>query len=100
MNRNGLEPWHLIVLVVLVVPLVLWVMSRVSVLRYSDAQWAATGRSRVAYILLIIFLGLLGSLLYALIARPKLKATALPASGPAGRTRLRYGSVQRSRGAG
>ncbi len=63
MFRRGLEPRHVIVLVVLVVPLILWVMSLVRVLRYSDAQWAATGQSRVAHFLLIIHLGLLGSLL-------------------------------------
>lgn len=51
---------------------VVWVWSLVDALRIDDRRWAAAGQSKVLWVLLIVLLGLLGSILYALMARPAL----------------------------
>ena len=79
-SQDGLN-LYLIGLIFVLIPLILWVMSLISALRYPEHRWTASGQSRVAYILLIVLLGLLGSLLYLVLARPKLKAVALPDGG-------------------
>ncbi|MGN6089217.1 MAG: PLDc N-terminal domain-containing protein [Actinomycetes bacterium] len=57
--------------------LVLWVWSLVDALRTPDARWRMAGQSKLLWVLLIVFLHVLGSVLYALIARPALRAQYL-----------------------
>jgi hypothetical protein len=64
-------------LILLLLPLtfgmVLWLVGLVEALRTPDGQWEVAGQSKLLYVLLMVFLGLLGTLLYVLIARPALK---------------------------
>jgi hypothetical protein len=41
-----------------------------------DSAWAAAGQNKVVWVLVQIFLGILGSAVYFLAIRPKLKAAA------------------------
>ena len=67
-------------LILLVLPLafgtVLWLVGLIDALRTPDGKWEVAGQSKILYVLLMVFLGLLGTLLYALIARPALKRIA------------------------
>lgn len=51
-----------------------WLLMLVQALRTPDGVWAAAGQSKILYVLLMIFLGWLGALLYVFIARPGLRA--------------------------
>lgn len=53
---------------------VLWLWGLVDALRISDERWATAGQSKLIWVLVIVFLGALGALLYAVIARPVLTA--------------------------
>ena len=57
----------------------LWIWSLVDALRITDPQWDAAGQSKVLWVILIAVLGILGSILYVLMARPAL--TRPPALG-------------------
>jgi hypothetical protein len=61
-------------LVVGLVTTVIWLWALVDALRISDERWAAAGQSKLIWVLVIVLLGVLGALLYALIARPALAA--------------------------
>jgi hypothetical protein len=50
-----------------------WLLMLVQALRTPDSAWAAAGQSKILYVLLMIFLGWLGALLYVFIARPALR---------------------------
>ena len=50
----------------------LWVWSLVDALRIDDRRWDAAGQSKILWVLLIVLLGLLGSILYLVIPRPAL----------------------------
>ena len=45
----------------------------VEALRIPSAQWQARGESQLLYVLLRVFLGVLGTILYVLVPRPKLR---------------------------
>lgn len=51
-----------------------WLVMLVQALRTPDSVWAAAGQSKILYVLLMIFLGWLGALLYVVIARPTLRS--------------------------
>ena len=53
---------------------VLWIYTLVDSLQIPDHTWHAAGQNKLLWILLIVFLGFLGSILYMLIPRPSLKA--------------------------
>jgi hypothetical protein len=50
----------------------LWLYALVDVLRADDAAFAAAGQNKIVWVLLIVFLGFIGAILYLAIARPKL----------------------------
>ena len=52
-----------------------WIWSLVDALRFDDRRWEAAGQSKLLWVILIAVLGLLGSILYAVMARPSLKRT-------------------------
>jgi Phospholipase_D-nuclease N-terminal len=58
--------------VVVLVTTGLWIWSLVDALRITDQQWDAAGQNKVMWVILIAVLGLLGSLLYVVMARPAL----------------------------
>jgi Phospholipase_D-nuclease N-terminal len=51
----------------------LWIWSLVDALVIPDQRWIAAGQSKLLWVLLIVFLGLLGSLLYVVMPRPELR---------------------------
>ena len=66
----------LVVLVVVVFGFggfVLWVWTLVDAVQRSDADWEQAGQNRLVWILILIFLGFIGSLLYLFAARPQLE---------------------------
>ncbi|KRF25276.1 PLDc N-terminal domain-containing protein [Phycicoccus sp. Soil803] len=66
--RGLFEGWHIIVLI----GFVLWLWALVDALRRPDQQWKAAGQNKVLFVVLIVILGWLGALLYAVIPRPAL----------------------------
>jgi hypothetical protein len=68
----------LLFLLVLVVPFlaafVWWLVMLIDALKIPDATWAAAGESKILYVLLMVFVGLIGTILYVVIPRPKLRA--------------------------
>lgn len=51
----------------------LWVSVLVQALRIPDSQWEAADQSKIVYVLLMVLLGVLGTLLYWIVARPALR---------------------------
>ena len=72
MARGLFEGWHLIMLLVVLNGFALWLWALVDAARRPDDQWRAAGHSKVMFVVLILFLGWLGALLYALIPGPAL----------------------------
>ena len=57
-----------------------WVWSLVDILKRSEPEWKAIGQDRTLWLLVILFVGVLGSIGYLLAVRPKLeRARALGA---------------------
>lgn len=57
----------------------LWVSVLVQALRIPDSQWEAADQSKVVYVLLMVLLGVLGTLLYWIVARPALRRSGATA---------------------
>lgn len=51
---------------------VAWLWSLVDALRISDQRWDTAGQNKLLWVLLIVFLGVVGSVLYVAIPRPAL----------------------------
>jgi hypothetical protein len=51
-----------------------WLLMLIDALKFSDATWESAGESKVLYVLLMVFLHVIGTILYVAIARPKLRA--------------------------
>lgn len=71
----------LIILVIAVLPIVIWIVGLVDALRRPDADWAATGQSKLTWVLVIALsqlaaVGFLLSIVYWVSARPALKLAA------------------------
>lgn len=63
----------LVVLAVIVIGAALWLWSLVDALRINDQTWNAAGQNKVVWVVVIIFLGLLGSALYVAVPKRALK---------------------------
>jgi len=61
--------------IILFVP---WIIALVDALRVDDRVWDAAHQSKIVWVLVIVFLGLLGAILYFAIAKPALNR--VPAS--------------------
>lgn len=68
------------VLLVVLAAGVWWLVALIEVCTAPEASWRAVGQSRVAYVLLMIFLGLIGTLIYAFGVRGRLRAAQRVAS--------------------
>ena len=66
----------LVVAAIFLIPFVFWIWTLVDALRHPDERYLATGQSKIVWILVIIFLGALGSLIYLFVARGKLRQLA------------------------
>lgn len=56
----------------LFVPLVLLVFALVDLVQRSDAEWSTAGQDRMTWLLVTLFVGVVGPVLYLVVARPKL----------------------------
>ena len=65
----------LLVLLLAVISMVLfvwWIVVLVQALRVPESDWVAAGQSKILWVLVVVLLGVLGTILYVLIARPAL----------------------------
>ena len=69
----GLGLFILVILFLGFAGFVFWVWALVDALRRSDAEWVRADQSKLVWILVMIFLGVLGSLIYLMVARPALE---------------------------
>lgn len=53
-----------------------WLLVLIQALRVPDHDWAAAGQSKILWVLVMVLLGILGTILYVLIARPALGRTS------------------------
>lgn len=56
----------------LLAPLILLVFAVVDLVQRSDAEWSTAGQDRLTWLLVTLFVGLVGPVLYLVVARPKL----------------------------
>jgi hypothetical protein len=54
-----------------------WIWSFADMVRHSGLEWDSSGQSPVAWVLIVIFLPILGLIAYLTVARPKLKSSML-----------------------
>ena len=70
----------------LLVPLALLVFALVDLVRRSDGEWSTAGQDRLTWLLVTLFVGVVGPVLYLVVARPKLdqarRRLATPSVGP------------------
>ena len=77
---GGAELLVLLVLIVIVLAVVaFWLWPLVDAVSRPESQWQRADQSKIVWVMLIIFLGLLGSVLYLAIARPALTRAAVTA---------------------
>jgi hypothetical protein len=76
---SGAAVFVLVFFVLMLAVFVWWLLMLVDALKMSDSTWAVAGESKLLYVLLMVFLGVIGTILYVAIARPKLRAQASPA---------------------
>ncbi|QNN51380.1 hypothetical protein [Nocardioides mesophilus] len=53
-----------------------WLLVLIQALQVPDRDWAAAGQSKILLVILMVFLGILGTILYVVIARPSLGRTS------------------------
>ena len=69
----ALSIFGILVVGVLLAATAFWIFTLVDSLQIPDHTWQAAGQNKLLWILLIVFLGFLGSILYMVIPRPSLK---------------------------
>lgn len=62
----------LFALVVMVAFLVPWLLALVDALRRPDGEWAAAGQNKLLWVLVIVFAGFVGAIVYFAVALPAL----------------------------
>lgn len=55
---------------------VIWLVYLIDAVKRPDLEWVQADQSKVVYVLLMVFLGLLGTIIYVLAARPALQRAA------------------------
>lgn len=66
----------LIALAVFLTPAIWWLVCLVQAVRVPEPQWVAAGQSKVVTILLMVLLGVVGTIVYAVAVRPALRRIA------------------------
>ena len=51
----------------------LWIWSLVDAIQRPDPEWEEAGQNKLVWILVLIFVGFIGSIIYLLVARPQLE---------------------------
>ena len=62
----------LLILLAALVGFAFWLWALIDALQRPEAEWQRAGQSKLVWILVMIFLGLLGSFIYLVVARPRL----------------------------
>ena len=52
---------------------VFWIWSLVDAIQRPDSEWEQAGQNKLVWILVLIFIGFIGSIIYLLVARPALE---------------------------
>ena len=61
-------------LLLVMVPLFIWwVLCLVEAVKVPDSTWAAADQSKLLYVLLMVLVGVLGTIVYVVVARPALR---------------------------
>jgi hypothetical protein len=68
--------WEIVGGIVLIAIMVAWVVALVDAIRRPRTQWEMAGQNKVLYVLMIIFLGWFGAMIYAMIPWPQLRVAA------------------------
>lgn len=64
-----------VVIGLVAIPLFLWwLYVLIEAVRTPASQWAAADQSQVVHVLLMVFLGIVGTVLYLTIARPRMRS--------------------------
>jgi len=67
----------LLVAIVAVVAIALflwWLLVLIEALRTPTSQWKAAGQNQIVYIVLMVLVGLVGTIVYIVVARPQLRS--------------------------
>ena len=67
----------LLAVIVVVIGLALfvwWLLVLIEALRTPSSQWAAAGQNQLVYIVLMVLLGVIGTIVYVAVARPQLRS--------------------------
>lgn len=59
-----------------------WLAMLIDALRTPQGQWEVARQNQLVYVLMMIFLGVIGTIVYVLVARPQLRAVANPGLRP------------------
>ena len=51
-----------------------WLAMLIDAVRIPSETWRAAGQEQLVHILLMVFLGIIGTIVYVLVAKPKLRA--------------------------
>lgn len=69
-----------VVILLALVPLLMlplfiwWLWCLIQALRVPDTAWAAADQNKLLYVVLMVFLGAIGTIAYAVVARPALRS--------------------------
>ncbi|RZI83654.1 MAG: hypothetical protein EOO67_17195 [Microbacterium sp.] len=58
-----------------------WLVLLIEAVRFPDAQWDAAGQNKLLQIVLMLLLGIIGTVVYQFTARPELKRVGPPPVG-------------------
>jgi len=75
----GIGPAEILILLLLIGGLagfVIWLWLLIDAVKTPASTWDAAGQNQLLHILLMVCLGIIGSLIYYFVARPALKAVA------------------------
>ena len=61
--------------VFLFIPFIIWIRFLIEAVKVPDAEWELAGQNKLLFVLLMVFLGLIGTLIYALVARRAIRQT-------------------------
>ena len=68
------------VVVVGVALFVWWTLVLIEALRTPTSQWEASGQSQIVYVVLMVLVGVIGTIAYVVVARPQLRSAGSSAS--------------------
>lgn len=55
---------------------IFWLWMLIDALRRPAREWEAAGQNQIVHVVVIVVLGFIGAIVYALVARPRLQAVA------------------------